>query len=301
MKAKILERVEEFLAHSVEKKKKKDGIMRKIQEDPSCRIVSEESDELKGIILFEDDPWASQLMTKQVGRISLFDVRKHLRDQGFRSIAMNLLNEFDRRVADRAYDMVSVRVSEGNIEIIQALENNGFRFVEVLLTLECSHGHADHNVGKHFIRPFQENDIDDLCDIAFCSFEYSRFHSDPVIDRSAANRSRVEWVRNACGGMADDVFLAIVQDQVVGFITCRVERSEGNRKDGFIDLVAVLPQFRGDKIGSSLVAHAQEYFATKVKSVYVGTQSKNIPALALYQKHGFYPVSSEATLHRHYS
>ncbi|MBI5118176.1 GNAT family N-acetyltransferase [Candidatus Poribacteria bacterium] len=279
----------------------REALMKRIAQDPSSPLLYRENDTLVGILVFEEAPWESRILERKVAKLSFIRGDKRLSYDALVSAARNLLAQLDDRMMEGGFKMISVRVSERSAGLIHALEQNGFRFIEVLLTFRHDLKDLDDFGDSHFIRASNKGDIEEVCAVAFNSFSFSRFHSDPLIAPAQANLSRAEWVRKACEGSADEVFVAVEDNTIAGFITCRILSNGGNDARGIIDLTAVLPQFRGRGIGSSLVKRAQLYFRGKAEAVSVGTQSKNIPSIGLYQKLGFRPVSSEVTLHKHYS
>jgi dTDP-4-amino-4,6-dideoxy-D-galactose acyltransferase len=79
------------------------------------------------------------------------------------------------------------------------------------------------------------------------------------------------------------VYIAYVNNNVAGFIT--VGR-KNHRAD--IGLIAVNKEFRGRKIGLSLIEKASQYaFLEGFEEIQVITQGENIPAMKLYSKSGF--------------
>ena len=128
-------------------------------------------------------------------------------------------------------------------------------------------------------------------------FTIDRFHSDPSLPREKSDQLYSEWVANSFRGLADIVIVARNGDEPVGFITCKVGRVASDFKYGVFDLVGVEPSEAGRGVGSALVHSALEWFATRVPSVYVGTQAANNRAVKLYERAGFRHVCSEASLH----
>jgi ribosomal protein S18 acetylase RimI-like enzyme len=295
-----LEAIESLVSQSLGGRAR-ETLIKRMARDPSCLFPHWENDVLLGILVFEDAPWETRILERKVAKLSFIAGDKRLSYDALVSVAGNLLAQLDDRMMKDAYKMISVRVPESSAGLIHALEQNGFRFIEVLMTFRHGLTNLDDFPESHLVRASQKSDIDEICNVAFNSFSFSRFHADPSIDPAQANLSRAEWVRKACEGSADEVFVAIDNNTIAGFITCRILSDGGNEARGIIDLTAVLPQFRGRGIGGSLVKRAQQYFKGKAKSVSVGTQSKNIPSIGLYQKLGFRPVASEVTLHKRYS
>lgn len=155
------------------------------------------------------------------------------------------------------------------------------------------------------VRPFEPSDVARLQYIARSAFRHDHFHSDPRIPPAAADEVYVRWVKNSCQGRADAVLVAEEPgnpDGVSGFITCRVDQTvsaAAGIPHGVIELVAVSPEAQGKGIGVALVVGSLEWFARHgVRSIEVGTQSRNIQAMRLYQRCGFKCVAFSYTFHK---
>jgi len=92
----------------------------------------------------------------------------------------------------------------------------------------------------------------------------------------------------------DAFIVAESQNQVVGYIMCRLEHGFSDlrklrfAKKGHVISVAVLPQFRGLGIGYSLVEQALSALATQqADECYLEVRTNNTPAINLYKKMGF--------------
>lgn len=155
------------------------------------------------------------------------------------------------------------------------------------------------------VRPFEPSDVARLQYIARSAFRHDHFHSDPRIPPAAADEVYVRWVKDSCQGRADAVLVAEEPGNpggVSGFITCRVDQAvsaAAGIPHGVIELVAVSPEVQGKGIGVALVVGSLEWFARHgVRSIEVGTQSRNIQAVRLYQRCGFKCVAFSYTFHK---
>lgn len=155
------------------------------------------------------------------------------------------------------------------------------------------------------VRPFKPSDVARLQYIARSAFRHDHFHSDPRIPPAAADEVYVRWVKDSCQGRADAVLVAEEPGNpggISGFITCRLDQAVSNVagiSHGIIELVAVAPGAQGKGIGVALVLASLAWFARHgVTSIEVGTQSKNLQAMRLYQRCGFKCVGFSYTFHK---
>lgn len=88
--------------------------------------------------------------------------------------------------------------------------------------------------------------------------------------------------------------VAEVDDEVVGYIMCRIEVGLSNYglggfiKKGHVVSLAVMPQYRRMGIGYALVSKAMEGMRLyNAKQCYLEVRVSNIPAINLYTKLGF--------------
>jgi dTDP-4-amino-4,6-dideoxy-D-galactose acyltransferase len=170
---------------------------------------------------------------------------------------------------------------------IQAVEDNGFRLVDVRITSERSltgpiiAGERDVNL---IIRPSREEDIPVLRSIARISFRNTRFYYDTNFPRPLCDALYETWIENSCRGLDDYVLVAEIHGVVSGFVTGKLTGD----KIGEIGLVGVDPNWQGKGLGYDLVNAALEWFSEReVQSVWVVTQGRNSQAQRLYQRCGF--------------
>lgn len=79
------------------------------------------------------------------------------------------------------------------------------------------------------------------------------------------------------------VFIAYLDDQPAGFVVCFQKGSAG-----YISVLTVLPDYRGNRYSIPLVYRALDYLQSRgLKDIYIKVEPENVPAYRLYQKIGF--------------
>jgi len=78
---------------------------------------------------------------------------------------------------------------------------------------------------------------------------------------------------------------AVIEEQLVGFIAADIRRSQNQ---AWIATICVLPTHQQRGIGSALLRASEE--GVNVGSVRLSVRASNIPAISLYQHHGYHQV-----------
>jgi ribosomal protein S18 acetylase RimI-like enzyme len=107
----------------------------------------------------------------------------------------------------------------------------------------------------------------------------------------------IQWIADDPTFRPDRTYLAIVQGKVVGFIADADD--ESSQQTGYIIQVGVHPDWRGKKIGASLVTHAMLAWQNEGKaSILLHVNVNNPGAIDLYQKLGFITVGRRGKFRR---
>ncbi len=201
----------------------------------------------------------------------------------------------------RGVRFLSVRLPEGELAALHAVEAVGFRIIESFLTFgRKTTSEIPFDGGSDFhIRLAQLDEMEPVASIAYRAFRSFRLRVDPQIPESRARHSRREWVRNGFKGRAEAIYVAENENRLVGFVLLRSKTGAMNEKIGEIELIAVDPAWQGRGIGKALVARAIQHYQGKTSEIHVGTQAKNLQAIGLYTRMGFSLVRSELSFHRH--
>lgn len=121
--------------------------------------------------------------------------------------------------------------------------------------------------------------------LAFQAGNFSHFKMDEKFPEELFFRLYKQWITNSVKHkVADQVLVVRRNNAVVGMITVGEKNTRGD-----IGLLAVQEEFRGQKIGETLVKAAQAHFVSKgLEMSQVVTQQANSAACHLYEKCGYH-------------
>lgn len=192
------------------------------------------------------------------------------------------------------------KLDYSNLTSLGLFKNSGFKIIEENITLERSGGEANINepfrhCQQYEIRLAQDGDKTFVEEIAETSFSHDRFHQDPKIDNSLADKIKRQWAGNFFSGKRGDAMIvATVNNQPVAFLLLLL-----TKKHSVIDLIAVSKKHRKKGLGLQMINYALQNFSGNNRWR-VGTQSTNIPSVRLYERFGFQSIGSQYVLHKHY-
>lgn len=149
------------------------------------------------------------------------------------------------------------------------------------------------------IRPFDPSSViadHDIHSLAQNIYIVSRYHKDRSISKNKSMEIYIQWVKNSLyKGYADRCFIARHSDTPMGICTVKIKE-----KNGYIDLLGVLPGHQSKKIGTALLSQGVAYLQSrKVSAIYVVTEGENIRANIFYQKNHFVIHGVDLVYHKH--
>ena len=242
-------------------------------------------------------PWDSQVLDYPSGSVGGLWTEGDYAEQCHR--LETILKACITDAEARGIRFLSVRLPEGALTALHAVEAVGFRIIESFLTFSRKTGDGiPFNGGFDFhIRLARPDEMEAVAAVAYRAFQSFRLRVDPQLPESRARHSRREWVRNGFKGRAEAIYVAENENRLVGFVLLRSKAN--TEKTGEIELIAVEPGFHGKGIGKALIARAIQHYQGKTPEIHVGTQAKNLQAVGLYTRMGFSVVHSELSFHRH--
>jgi dTDP-4-amino-4,6-dideoxy-D-galactose acyltransferase len=181
---------------------------------------------------------------------------------------------------------------------VRLAEDNGFRFVDIRMTLERQVDGVRPVQGaacEAIIRACAAGDIPALRSIAGATHRDSRFYNDPNFPGELCDALYATWIEKSCRGYADTVLVVELDGQPVGYVSCHLHT--GSR--GQIGLIGVGGGSQGKGLGGILVNASLDWCASRqMTRVTVVTQGRNVKALRLYQKCGFLVQSVQLWYHK---
>ena len=212
----------------------------------------------------------------------------------------NVFETMKSEATSQNLDVIFSRVGLHQFRIIQSLEKAGAILTDVLLTF-----YINVKDGIELVAPSSSGEVveansrsaPELMEVARQIFKTDRFHADPNLPKNKSDEFYAKWVLNSLNRFDDKILVAKKGDEILGFVTCKIQRVSNDYNYGVIDLIGVKNEHANKGIGFLLVAKALEWFLNFTKSVYVGTQAINLPAVRLYERTGFGQVYVESALH----
>jgi dTDP-4-amino-4,6-dideoxy-D-galactose acyltransferase len=231
-------------------------------------------------------PWDSEFFGRRIARVAARRLDRCLADA---------VLSFARR---ERIDCLYFLADSDDACTVRAAEDNGFRLMDVRVTLEWAGGATGEAAAERpdgsgapgrdapcLIRPASEADLPGLEAIARTAHRDSRFYCDPGFPEERCDALYETWIRRSCEGYADHVVVADVDGRALGYVTCHAPAGQSR---GQIGLVGVSAAARGLGLGSAMIREATGWFsATGRPSVSVVTQGRNTRAQRLYQRCGF--------------
>jgi dTDP-4-amino-4,6-dideoxy-D-galactose acyltransferase len=224
---------------------------------------------------------------------------------GYR-IARVTVNWLDRETIEQVMrwcksnniDCLYFLANAGDGKTIRLVEDHRFRFVDIRVTLERGLDaplDIPNKTVQGEIRLCRPDDIPALRAIARVNYHNTRFYDDPNFPESLCDTLYETWIEKSCKGYADEVLVAELEGDPVGYITCHLlEQSVGQ-----IGLVGVHPESRSKGMGEKLINESLCWFTGQgLRRVRVVTQGRNCKAQRLYQKNGFLTDSVQLWYHR---
>lgn len=201
---------------------------------------------------------------------------------------------------------IQARIPVDNLAAVHALEDVGFRTMEVLTTwvFDLTQSSIPSKTSPEMVRDFTARDTEALIKLARRAYTPTpdRFHMDPRLSLGASDDLYAEWMRNSCSGqLADHVAVAESGGETIGYSTMKYHGNHNglcNAWFGELGLGAVSPGCRNRGLVTDVVIHQLEWLRLhRGDYCFVGTQGNNIPPQRVWLKIGFKPATMSVTLH----
>ena len=196
---------------------------------------------------------------------------------------------------EQRLDCLSLLLPAADGPSIAAAQAAGFCLVDIRVTMERP-GTAAVSVPSRTvaIRMQRPDDIPALEAIAGEAHRNTRFSRDPRFPPERAADLYRTWIRQECGGAADQVLVSENDDAPTGYVSCHLGAGGLAR----IGLFGVRSDQRGRGAGGALLAAALGWFDRAGHAgVSVVTQGHGVAAQRLYQRAGFLTSRVELWFH----
>jgi dTDP-4-amino-4,6-dideoxy-D-galactose acyltransferase len=237
-----------------------------------------------------DDTWLTQIFARPVKRFSCSSGEK---------VGCGI--EAGKRALKSAGSLFAyVKVPVAAVDMVHAVHNLGFRLIDTNVSFERAvRKNSWEGTPALTTRFATADDCAAVATIAEESFRFSRFHLDPAIDTTLANRVKREWVTNFFqGARGDAMVVAERAGQVVGFLQLLY-----HGETLIIDLIGVEKNMQRQGVGSTMIQFAENACRSKAGShferIAVGTQVSNVASVRAYEKDGFRYSGAQYVLHFH--
>jgi predicted N-acetyltransferase YhbS len=235
----------------------------------------------------ENDHWLSEVLERNVFRVSLNgNVQDASAQNGFQKSGFYY-----------------AKIPVGRVSDLQILTDFKFYHVSIEVTLEKKlTGKTNENSNSMIVvRQVRSEDYKNVLDLASSSFTHTRFHTDPQIPPSLANKVKRCWAQSYLNGKRGEPLLVAEENgEVIGFLAA-LNTTINNQSIKVIDLICVSTKHQSKGVGRKLVDSFLSKSFGKCDASRVGTQLVNSRSLRLYQGKGFGVVDSAYVLHAHVS
>ena len=210
----------------------------------------------------------------------------------------------DSHARQQAEALYYAKVDTKQVEVVRQLSGAGLFVVDVNVTFRIdTKAHLNHVEAKEVsglsINEIEPSHNDATLEIAESCFQYSRFHLDPLVPPSIANRIKRDWILNYIRGQRGErLFVALDGARPVGFLAV-IATETNDQRTCTIDLIGVRQDFQRLGVGRALTAFFIRHYREQCDYLTVGTQAANIPSMRLYQSVGFFISQTQYVMHGH--
>lgn len=179
--------------------------------------------------------------------------------------------------------IIQALATDSDIEYINFLEDNEFRFVESKVNLVKS---VQDKIDIVEVNAFRDARLEEfhLNKDTFYSL-YGGVSRFSFLGKRKVNEFYYKWITKSIKGELDDNCVGYYSEESLeGFITYKVVN-----KNLIIGLVGVFPKYQGKKVSQKLLCYINNLAINNgCNKIYVSTQGKNIKAINAYIKSGFF-------------
>ncbi len=246
----------------------------------------------QAILTLQKNKWHSSIYNIPMAKILNFIINTDSKET--HSIVEDTIDAFIERNSIRH---ISCRVDSSDLNNIKFLSQSGYYYVgeSIKMCLKIPSNPIPFTGDFRIVKYCPEH-RDVIKKIALTSHSNNYFFYDSNLDQQKTAEMFGKWTELCIDSLAEDIFVALIDNRVVGFLIFMVNKKLNNMLDNkiaILDFMAVKESLKGRKIGSGLLAYFIEAMRDKYKLIELRTMNNNFPAINLYQKFGFRLISSD--------
>ena len=253
----------------------------------------------EGVVIARQLAWDSSFFGLPMGRIEYAVATD-------RALLPVLVGDAVTQLQERGVRHVSARADVADIDLIAALETNGFHLMDALVTYTQRPRKEPPNPVREVgtVRDYRDDDAPQLLQIAadaYAGFR-GRFHLDPHIPDDRCDLFYAEWARQCLARtMADTILVSEGADsRLLGFLAFR-RREPVSTVGGVPVFGGGLGACRADTPGAyaGLIRAGTVWAHERDGVAECQTQNYNFATIRIYEAVGAHYVRAEYTLHKY--
>jgi hypothetical protein len=201
------------------------------------------------------------------------------------------------------YKLIIARVDFNNIELINNLEDIGFRIKDIQQTHRFNLINdliIPESCGDSIIREYQDEDLKEIPLLSRkCFNNYGHYFSNNHLDKTKCQDIYEDWAYNSCtnSNIADKIFVSEFEGKINGYLSFKIH-TNGDFKYAAGGMGAVDTCFRGKSIFPNLI-YTGLVWGKKIGLDWEehNTIVNNIPVNNSFIKMGFRPHNHVVTMH----
>lgn len=204
------------------------------------------------------------------------------------------------RAGGEAYSLLVARIAADRIEIVNALERNGFELKDTIVHYRVDLGEAEYfaPTSDFNVREATTDDLPAVREIAKGAFRdyIGHFHKDRRLDRQRCDELYERWAENSMKDkdLADTVLIAEENRSILGFFAIKL--TANHESQGILSGTAIEAQGRG--IYTAFIKEAINWSKRQnLRDLVLGSQVNNYRVQNVWMKVGARVFRSLHTFH----